>query len=615
MISQVEEVKQKTDLVELIGSYIRLDRAGRNYKGLCPFHNERSPSFMVNPDRGTWRCFGCGEHGDAISFLEKHDNLTFIEALEQLANKAGVVLIRDPQMDKRAGRKQRLFELMDLATEYYGYLLREHALGAEARAYLQKRQIDEDLAKKYRLGYAPASWQSLVTYLTKKGFSLEELAEAGMVSVNNGGRRYDRFRNRLMFTVTDTMGRVVGFSGRALSAEDEAKYLNSPDGPLFHKGRLLYGLEQAREAIRAQNRAILVEGNVDVLSVHRAGTREVVAPLGTALTEEQVKLLARYTENVVVAFDRDKAGQEAIRKAIDLLRRADMNIKIVTLKGGSDPDEVVSKDPQLWLKLVEEAVEVVDFYIAWVGGQFDLATDKGKGQAADVLLPLFILNNHNQQRETLMYNRISRALGLDEGALRRQAREIYREVVRGNKTTPDVPKEAKAVEKPKKKGQIEILGEYLLSLLLGVAEGGVEELKEILEVPEKALVDGDRPLLIEAKRLIEGGQFSLAAWYEAAGAEGEVRLDELGSLSSKALLTTSGTMGLVEDVKMASLADKLHELRQVIREIRRLSLKKQLDELSRSLKQAELLDKTRVLDLQRRHIELSQQLAQLNKAG
>ncbi len=627
MESQVEEVKRKTDIVEVIGSYVRLNRAGQTYKGLCPFHGERTPSFMVSPDRGTWRCFGCGEHGDVISFLEKHDNLTFIEALEQLAKRAGVELERDEKFAAKGRSKQRLYDILNLSAEYYTYLLVEHDLGKEAREYLAKRQVDSELIKQYRLGFAPDSWQSLQQYLTKKGFGLEEIRQSGMSSQNDGGREYDRFRNRVMFAVTDGMGRVVGFSGRSMEAEPKgAKYLNSPDGPLFHKGQLLYGLSVAKDSIRKKDRIVLVEGNVDVLSSARVGVGEVVAPLGTALTEDQVKVMKRFSGRVYVAFDGDKAGQAATRKAIDLLRQAELDIKIVRLPHGGDPDECISIDANSWVKAVDEATEVVDFYLSWAGSQHDLRTEKGKQAAAEEILPLFILNNNNQQAQAMLFPKIANALQLDEAVLRRQAREMLRREAQGRQATSDerrglgggkTQERATGDERRvvKKLSRQEVLVEYLVGcwLNLPLEEVQADRFGEMLALLPVDAAEHEAELVAAFREMVaEKGRLSVKRWADSLSEEGQAELDRLSSVVIESSLTDSGTIGVVNNSSI-TVDQRLTELLDVVREIKRLSLKKQLDTLSRSLKQAEVLDKHKVLELQQQFIEISGQLSAMGR--
>ena len=343
-----------------------------------------------------------------------------MEALEQLAQKAGVALKKSniPQ-DGRQKAKQRLYEILSLSAEFYHYILTSHQLGEEARQYIQRRQINQETIKKYQLGFAPNSWQSLAHYLSKKGYTSQEIAATGMSSQGNS-RAYDRFRGRLMFPVTDVMGRVIGFSGRSLIESDKSpKYLNSPENELFHKGKLLYGLSQAKDSIRKSDRIILVEGNVDVLSSAQAGVGEVVAPLGTALTPEQVSLIKKFATNIYIAFDQDNAGQKATRRSIELLKQAELDIKVVELIDGSDPDDCIKRNPVNWTKSLNQAKEVFDYYLGWASRTFDLNQESGKMKASLEIVPLIAATN-NPVAQSFLIRRAADALAFDEQAIRQQ---------------------------------------------------------------------------------------------------------------------------------------------------------------------------------------------------
>src|SRR3989339_1015088 len=300
---QVEEVKSKVDIVEIIGEKVALKKAGRHFKGLCPFHSEKSPSFIVSPERQSFKCFGCQKGGDVLTFLQDYDGHSFLEALELLAKRVGITLesYRPPSQDTY---KRRLQEIMSLASEYYHYLLTEHKGGEEARAYLKKRGVGNEAVQVFKLGYAPNQWRSVSDYMVKKkGYTEEELVAVGLTIMSESGRYYDRFRGRIMFPLRDHKGVVVGFAGRTLSKETtEAKYINSPETILYSKSRMLYGLWENREYIRKEKTMVLVEGELDVIPSWQAGVKHVVAIKGSAFTTEQAQLMIRYCPNVMMSL-------------------------------------------------------------------------------------------------------------------------------------------------------------------------------------------------------------------------------------------------------------------------------------------------------------------------
>jgi DNA primase len=599
MDSQIEEIKSKTDIVALISSYMKLSRAGRNYKGLCPFHSERTPSFTVSAERGTWRCFGCGEHGDAISFVEKHDNITFREALEQLAKRAGVELTKlNPEESKHQQAKQRLYDLLQFSAQFYHFILTKHQLGEEARVYTKDRLIHADTIEAYTLGFAPNSWHSLTQFLQKKGFKPEEIIAAGMGSQSNG-RFYDRYRGRLMFPVTDIMNRVVGFSGRSLVSDPKVpKYLNNGEGDLFHKGKLLYGLQQAKETIRKTNRIILVEGNVDVLSSHQAGIKEVVAPLGTALTAEQISVIKRFTQNIYIAFDQDHAGVEAVRRSIELLRRAELNIKIVELIDGSDPDDCIKRNPANWTKSIEQAKDVFDYYLVWASQTFDLSTESGKINASREIIPL-ITATESSVAQAFLIHKTANALSLDEEAVKAEMKRTPVEPD-AKSNIQNTAMTAKAPVRRASKSRGEVLIEYILTKTMAIIAQGA---------PRETLRDTLKDINLEA---VPSHHSILQGIINGLGNPGEIKLNTIAASLSPEDAITFDRLNLTDTDRISlTIDEQIQDLQQAIRELHRLSIKNQLNSISRSLKQAEQLDKNQVDELQRQFMALSQQLRQL----
>ncbi|MBI4758936.1 MAG: DNA primase [Chloroflexi bacterium] len=429
MPSPVEEIKERLDIVELVSPYVALKKSGKSYKGLCPFHTEKTPSFYVFPDKGNYHCFGCGANGDIFTFLMKTENLEFPEALRTLAERTGVVLVPRQVTAAEDQARERLRQINAAAAQFYHNLLLNSSQAQGARDYLVRRGVNAETIVSWELGYALDQWTVLLDHLTGRGYALDELAAAGLVVekdhlTGRGGGHYDRFRHRLIFPIRDQKGNVTGFGGRALG-DEEPKYLNSPQTLIFDKSGSLYGIHQAREAIRRAQQAIIVEGYMDVLIAHQMGINTVVASLGTALTDKQVSILKKLTTNLVLALDADVAGDEATLRGLEVARGAldykaipvptwkglvrfeyklDANIHILSLPRGKDPDEVMLESRQLWQELVDGAEPVVDFYFRAVAGRHDLSRPKEKAQAVEELVTIIreigdpVVESHYVQR-------------------------------------------------------------------------------------------------------------------------------------------------------------------------------------------------------------------------
>lgn len=415
MNSDVEEVKSRISIVDLVGEYIRLTKAGSNWRALCPFHNEKSPSFMVSEERRSWHCFGCGKGGDAFSFIMDMEGIGFREALEQLAQKAGVQLKRFEKGDKKQySLKPKLFNILELATKWYEKNLWEGKEKDRILKYLRDRGIVDETIRKFRLGYAPDGWRNILEFLQKRDYKIEEITKTGLLvekstnseqrtannkigkdlNSNTGhwslttDRCYDRFRDRIMFPIQDVMGRVIGFSARVAPGGDEknAKYINTPQSELYDKSKTLYGLHLAKTEIKKRDEVILVEGNMDVIASHQAGLRNTVAVSGTALTYDQIKIIKRYTENLKMAFDMDSAGQAAAKKSARVCLENDLNVRIVLLSGGKDAADVIREDKKIWGKAVLEARGLIEYYFEDTFSRYDSKDPTGKKKIAKELL-------------------------------------------------------------------------------------------------------------------------------------------------------------------------------------------------------------------------------------
>lgn len=393
MNNQTQEIKNKLDVVDIISEYVQLKQAGTNFKGLCPFHNEKTPSFMVSREKQIWHCFGCGEGGDIYSFIQKYDNLEFPEALKILAQKAGVKLKKlDPKL---VSQKTKLIDITRYAAAYFHKSLQNLQEAQIARDYLEKRMMLPKTREQFYLGYAPDSWDKLLNFLRKKGYQDNDIFLAGLVVKNDKSRIYDRFRKRLMFPIFDHNNNVVGFTGRILSSEQEnqgGKYVNTPQTLIYNKSYVIYGLEKAKNEIKQKNLAVIVEGNMDVIASHQAGIKNVIASSGTALTLEQLKLLQRYTNNLALAFDVDPAGQVAAERGIDTALSLGINIKIIRLPEKinnqeiKDPDDLIKQGTQYWQKCIDQAVSFMDYYVAKTFKSYDNNSPESKKEIANKLL-------------------------------------------------------------------------------------------------------------------------------------------------------------------------------------------------------------------------------------
>jgi DNA primase len=390
----VEEIKAKLDIADVIAGYIALNPAGENLKARCPFHNEKSASFMVSKPKQIWHCFGCSKGGDLISFVQEYEGLSFPEALKVLAQKANVVLPDFRSQDKKVDTS--FYELNNLAVEFYQNKLQaKEAVVGKVHDYLKQRNISEASIAKWQLGLSGEAWDELYLYLQNKGFKDQDMFQAGLILKKKSGQGHiDRFRKRLMFPLYDNQGRAVGFTSRTLAGiayqeeEQGGKYVNSPQTVIYDKSKILYGWHLSREEIRRQKYLIIVEGNMDVIAAHQAGTMNVVAVSGTALTENQVNLIKRYTENVILAFDGDAAGSNAAFRGIALGWKQEMNLKILLLPKGKDPADLITEDKNLWVKAIKSAVPVMDYYFQRILAGVDLSRADHKDIAVKKLLPI-----------------------------------------------------------------------------------------------------------------------------------------------------------------------------------------------------------------------------------
>ena len=502
-MSVISEVKQRIDIVEIVSEYVSLQKAGHNFKGLCPFHSERYPSFFVFPEQQTWHCFGaCGTGGDVFSFVMKKNNSDFGQVLHLLAQRAGVVLTSPGIPSKSEDKdKERLLHINEAATEYYHHVLLTAKTGEAARSYLARRKVMLETIKEFHLGFSPDSWDTAKNYLMNKGYEEGELVNVGLTIEREGGGSYDRFRNRLMFPIYDILGRVIGFGARALD-DSLPKYINSPQTLVFDKSGNLYGVHKAISAIRKENLIIVMEGYMDVLTAHQHGWQNVVASMGTSLTEKQAGIIKKLTKNVMLALDADAAGKEATLRGIDVLFHSlekrgtemlpyskesarsmhkgeepspllaqavklqstiDAEISVLRLPPGTDPDEIISENTALWQNLVEQAVPVLDFAFQTVLSKVDTNKAKDKSLAVEKLLPLIYEIKAPIQRSHYL-RKLARELKIEESDIKDALSKL--------KTNHKRPQSSEPAEQSRLARQLvsSPVEEYCLALLLQYPE-------------------------------------------------------------------------------------------------------------------------------------------------
>ncbi len=422
----INQVIERSNIVEIIGNYTALKKAGRNFKALCPFHNEKTPSFVVNPDKQIFHCFGCAVGGNVVGFLMRQEHLEFPEAVRFLANKAGVVIPESESSAPSPSRQLReeILKVNALTAAFFHELLltsrQEEA--KTAREYLKGRGVNLDTVKKFQLGFAPNEWDALLKYLRSKGISEELTAQAGLIIAREGkGGFYDRFRNRIVFPIGDVQNRYVAFGARTLQESDGAKYINSPETAVYTKGQHMFGLAETKAAVGKMDQIIVVEGYMDMIMPYIHGVENIAASLGTALTVEQVRLLRRYTQNVVMLFDTDAAGQSAIVRSLDLLIDEGMNVRVATLSQDEDPDSFIRQQGlDAFTKRINSAQSVLDFKFNWLAAQNDPATPEAKSKIAQELLAT-IARFKSEVTKYELTKELARKLNIPEVVLLKQA--------------------------------------------------------------------------------------------------------------------------------------------------------------------------------------------------
>ncbi len=427
MDNQVDEIKQKLNIVDVINRYVPLKKRGRHHVACCPFHGEKTPSFTVSEDMQIFKCFGCGKAGDVFTFLEEYERIDFREALEELAKLSGITLVKSSLVDHQESKKKLLIEINSQVAKFYNYILLSHPLGKDALSYVANRGITQETIKTFNIGFSPDDSKYLSNFIVKKGYKIKDLIDTGTFGKSNyGPGLYDRFNGRLTFPLHDYRGHIVGFSGRILPSSKNpnlAKYINSPETEIYHKSHMLFGLNLAKEAIRQENSVVVVEGEFDMISPYQSGFKNFVALKGTAFTLEQLQLLRRYTDTLILGLDSDFAGNNAARKSIELADSMEFDIKVLTLGDKyKDPDEAIKADPEFFKSQLAKATDVWDFIIKSQLKLHDANTVKGKKEILNVVLP-FLVKIKNSVTKSDYFKKLANEINSSEESIREEAKK------------------------------------------------------------------------------------------------------------------------------------------------------------------------------------------------
>ncbi len=583
---QIQEIKARTDIVELVGRYVKLKPAGKSFVGLCPFHNERTPSFFVNPQLGIFKCFACGKAGDVITFLQEIEHISFYEAISRLAKEAGVTITT--KYDKAEFAKtEKIKELLKKAQKFYQYMLLKHKVGAQAREYAKKRGLSTGLINEFGIGYAPTSRFALQKYALKLGYTKKDLALAGLIN----DRGFDKFFDRLMFPIYDASGNIVGFSGRVIKKDDiRAKYLNTPETPVFKKRFILYGLYQAKKYISKEGFSIIVEGQMDVIASHKAGIKNIVAPLGTGLTQSQLMILKRFASQVVFAFDADEAGQRSLDRAVSLALEVGLEAFVVDIpEGYKDVDEVVADNPKLWENALQNKKDFFEKYVE------DLKSVLENGSYSEFKTKLdkslHILKHADGIKQEAVLKMFSDKLDIPVQTLRDSLNEITDAYSTPSAQADKKNKKADANLKPY---------DYFLAMLLNypVLVVYLDKhhmfLKDCLDPTYWEVLNSIKTFALEVLDIIKSKNnkldiFALNAAFSKDFSQ-DFKLSVLEPLKlNKDTLSIVLKLGFVFDLKNADLTlDLVEEFKSVYARVKKMCLSKKIEELQEKITKAEL---------------------------
>ncbi|MBI2020519.1 DNA primase [Candidatus Daviesbacteria bacterium] len=597
-MDETELIKQKINIVDLIAEYLPLKKSGVNFKTLCPFHGEKTPSFVVSPERQIWHCFGCGKGGDLFTFLMEKEGMEFKEALEYLAKKAGVTL--KAKTDQVKGLKERLFEANLKAQEFFHYILTKHLLGKTALEYLQKRGISDASIEQFGLGYAPNSWESLSKFLLKRGFTTSEIIASGLAVASRGAGQascYDRFRGRIIFPLIDSKDKLRGFAGRVLDFA-EPKYINTPQTAIFDKSNFLFGLNLAKGDIRAKGEAVLVEGEMDVISSHQANFKNVVATKGTALTEGQIELLKKYSDNLSLGFDMDLAGDFASRRGIEMADKAGLDIKVVQIIKGKDAAEVIKEDPNLWQKAIEGSVPIYDYYLASISARFDLKNPLHLRKIGEELIPIWAKISDDLQRDHYI-QKLAAFIKTDESALRQAINKLRQAETRNYSQILHQKKD----DVVNLRSRRELLEEYLIALLLHPPKDFVFVSTFPSNIYDLFLAEALRQIYVMLILYLDSISFKAKSF----------DINEFVAGLPKEIILEVDRLYLIElDDKLKEARSWEKEVSGVIAELKKALIKASLEKLSFEIKNAQEFGKMEVVEtLNKRFRDLSVKLKNL----
>jgi DNA primase len=575
-MSDTQRIKDALSISDLVGEYVELKTAGVNQKGLCPFHQEKSPSFMVSAERQRWHCFGCNKGGDIFTFVQEIEGMDFPEALRMLANKAGIELTQTFSQGE-SSLKGRIKDINSMSAQFYHHILTQMDGGKDARTYLENRKLEEKTILDWQVGFVPEQWDLLTKFLLKKGFGIDDLVASGLTIKREGadsrsGRGfYDRFRGRVMFPIQDIHGGVVGFTGRVLVETEKSggKYVNTPQTAAYDKSRVIFGLDKAKKEIRQKDYAILVEGQMDVIASHQAGVTNVVATSGTALTEHQIKLLKRYTSNIRVAFDADAAGQKAAKRGIDLALAAGMHVRVITIPEGKDPDDAIKQSKQIWLDAIEEAKDIMQWYVDKAFEGKNLSNPRDKQEVADEVLPEIARVPFAVEQDHWLHE-VAGRLHVETKILRQDMKRFSGGEKKG--VTPQAKEEPQILpEEKKKKTRIDQLVERLYSLILSKPDKVPDGWWVGIEKPLSTSVH--LPLYEVIKRMYSEGS-SVSA--ELVGSTAD-----LSPLVNKLVIQGDTLFSSIQDNDVAG------EYKQLLQHIHDLWLKEERHRLQQDIASAE----------------------------
>ncbi|OGZ32437.1 MAG: DNA primase [Candidatus Portnoybacteria bacterium RBG_13_40_8] len=582
-MTPIDEIKNRLDIVEVIQDYVKLKKAGKDYKALCPFHKEKNPSFFVSPSKQIWHCFSCNIGGDMFTFVQKIEGVEFADALRILAKKAGVVLKReDPQLKSQ---RNILYQICEEATEFFQEQLQKNKA---VQDYLKNRGLENKTIEEFKIGYAMDSWDALYKHLTELGYKESDIEKAGFLAKKETSNKYyDRFRNRIMFPIFDLSGQAAGFSGRIFGKEDEkkAKYVNSPDTLIYNKSRIIYGLDKAKMEIRQKNQCVIVEGQFDLIMAHQAGSKNAIATSGSALTIDQLHILKRYAENLVFSFDADTGGESATKRAVAPAQQLEFNVRVAILPvEDKDPAEIIKKDKKKWENILENSKPIMEFYFENAFSKYqNLTVDNKREIAKELLYPIKNITNVVEQAHWLQA--LASRLKIDERKLVEALQKI-----KARESGEEIP----STPETRQVSRIKSLEEHLLGLVLKYSQH-LDFAKEELN-PNILIIPEVKNVFVKLKSFKES--FDLKSFQKELSPE-EVYL----------------TNYLIFKVEYCELEEKevLDEIRCAIKEIKIYNLRDKMSQVSLDIKEAEEnKDKEKIEDLKRRFYKLTEELNEIN---